>query len=275
MSLAVVRRIPISRPERRRVAVLSVELTLTCIALLLYFVARGMRPPEIDESVARSLRIIHFEQQLGIFREQAWQSAFISNGTAMWFANLVYAWAHFPVLAAIGVWLLFKDVGRFRFTRNVMLLSGIIGIVCYWALPAAPPRLMEFHGYDFGFVDTVHSATSNAYYLQPGPLVNDYAALPSFHFGWIALASATIWVNTTRRWVRAMAVGLSLVMLWAIIVTANHYFFDIAFGGAVVGMSWLTMAGIYSQPVRGRYVALVERVRSTFPSPQASQPRDI
>lgn len=246
------RRIPIDRARRREAIVISAEFTVTCAALLLYFFARGMRPPEIDESVARSLRIIELERHLGIFQEQAWQGAFISNDLAMYAANLIYAWGHFPVLAIIGIWLLFTDLHRFRFTRNVMLLSGALGLVCYWALPAAPPRLMEFHGYDYGFIDTVHSATSQAYYFQPGPLVNDYAALPSFHFGWIALASIAIWVNTSRRPLRVVAIVLSLLMFWSVTVTANHYFFDMAFGGVIVGVSWLIMLWLYSDPVASR-----------------------
>lgn len=249
--------------------VLSVEFIVTCAALVGYFVARGMRPPDIDESVQRSLRIIEIEQHLGIFQEQAWQAAFVSNDVAMYVANLVYAWGHFPVLAAIGIWLLLTDLKRFRFTRNVMLLSGVLGLVCYWALPAAPPRLMEFHGYDFGFIDTVHGATSQAYYFQPGPLVNDYAALPSFHFGWIALASIAIWVNTTRRPLRLIAIVLSVLMFWSVTVTANHYFFDMAFGGVLVGVAWLVMLWLYSEPVARRLAAA--RNRLLHPSSQAAE----
>jgi hypothetical protein len=74
--------------------------------------------------------------------------------------------------------------------------------------------------------------------------VNDYAALPSFHFGWILLATLAIWANTDRRWVKALAVSLSVVMFWAITVTGNHYFFDMAFGAAVVLVSWLVVDAV-------------------------------
>jgi predicted membrane protein len=103
---------------------------------------------------------------------------------------------------------------------------------------------MAAHGYDFGFIDTVHSAASNAHYVQPGPFVNDYAALPSFHFGWILLATLAIWHNTDRRWVRAAAVTMAAVMFWAITVTGNHYFFDMAFGAVVVLVSWVVVDAI-------------------------------
>ena len=86
---------------------------------------------------------------------------------AMDVANLVYAWGHYPVMFVIAVWLVLKDPIRFRFVRNVLLVSAMVGIVTYWVWPAAPPRLMESYGYDFGLRHTVHGATSDVNYLSP------------------------------------------------------------------------------------------------------------
>ena len=237
MSLAL-RRQPGQPPawyaDARRWRLVGTEIAGTVAILVVYFLLRGIRPDNVEDSVARSLAVIQVEQRVGLFQEAAMQRAFLDYDWVIGFANLVYAWGHYPVLLAIGVWLVIKDPVRFRFVRNVLLVSAALGIATYWLLPAAPPRLMEFSGYDFGFTDTVHSATSNARYFQPGPFVNDYAALPSFHFGWIALASAAIWVNTTNPWLRGVAVSMSVLMWWAITVTGNHYFFDMVFGAVVV-----------------------------------------
>ncbi len=248
--------------NRRRLAVASAEILLTSTVLLVYFVVRGgARPEQFDASVTRGLAIVRFEQSIGLFQERWLQSVFLNYDGLMWFANLVYAWGHFPVLAIIGIWLALKDVGRFRFMRNVMLLSAILGVACYYLIPTAPPRLLAAHGFDFGFVDTVHVAGSNANYFKPGPFVNDYAALPSFHFGWIALASAAIWVNTTSRWARAVAVALSVIMLWSITVTANHFFFDTLMGGVIVAISWAAVSWFHAQPLSQRFARLLEWVR--------------
>jgi len=141
------------------------ELTLTATVMLAYFLLRGIRPDNVGESVNRSLAIIHLEQRLGVFQEVAWQQAFLDYSWLMQVANWVYAWGHYPVLLAIGVYLLLTDPSRFRFLRNVMVVSGLVGIAIYWLFPTAPPRLMEPHGYDFGIRDTVHAATSNAHYF--------------------------------------------------------------------------------------------------------------
>ena len=236
--------------DRSRWRLIALEILGTAAVLVVYFFIRGVRPDSVDNSVARSLVIVRFEQQLGIFHEAQWQEMFVSSKVLMTIANVIYAWLHYVVLLSIALWLVIKDPKRFRFIRNVMMVSAIIGIFCYWVLPAAPPRLMEPNGYDLGFIDTVHGATSNVHYFQPGPFVNDYAAVPSFHFGWMALASTAIWVNTQRRWLKVMAVGLSIVMWWAVTVTGNHYFFDMIMGGAVVGFAWLFVATLEETRVR-------------------------
>ena len=225
----------------KRLGVATVEMLGTVAALFIYFFVRGGRPDDIEASLGRGLQIVDLEKRLGIFTEVHWQEMFLQYDLLMAIANQVYAWGHYPVLAAIGTWLAIKNPSRFRFVRNVMLLSGVLGIAAYWLLPTAPPRLLHLSGIDFGFVDTVHGG-AGVVYLQPAPFVNDFAALPSFHFGWIALASAAIWVNTRNPFLRAFAVALSIVMWWAIVVTGNHFFFDMVAGGFIVGISWVAVA---------------------------------
>ncbi|MDZ7728779.1 MAG: phosphatase PAP2 family protein [Dehalococcoidia bacterium] len=121
---------------------------------------------------------------------------------------------------------------QFVFVRNVMFLSMVMGLVFYYLLPAAPPRLMALHGHELGFVDTVFGTETMVNYAQPSLILNEYAAIPSFHFGWIALASAAMWVNTRSAAVRAAAVALTLVMSWAIVASANHLVIDMALRGS-------------------------------------------
>ncbi|MBA4181356.1 MAG: hypothetical protein C0506_12265 [Anaerolinea sp.] len=226
---------------RARIRLAASEILGTAAIMVAYFLLRGIRPPDAEGSVMRSLAVIRFEQQIGIFQEVRWQAMFLPHQNLMAIANWVYAWGHYPVMLVIALWLVVKDPARFRFIRNVLLLSATVGVISYWLLPAAPPRLMEIHGYDFGFQDTVHGAQSTVSYFQPGPFVNDYAALPSFHFGWILLSSLAIWANTVDRYARAGAIAMSAVMWWAVTVTGNHYFFDMVFGGLVVVLAWLAV----------------------------------
>ena len=253
--------------DTHRLAVAAVEMLGTLAVLFLYFFIRGGRPDDIEAALGRGLQIINLERQIGIFAEVHWQELFLQYELLMDIANQTYAWGHYPVLAGIGIWLAIKNPSRFRFVRNVMLLSAAIGIVAYWLLPTAPPRLIHLSGIDFGFVDTVHGS-ADVVYMQPAPFVNDFAAMPSFHFGWIALASAAIWVNTRNLILRAIAVAMSIVMWWAIVVTGNHFFFDMIVGGFVVAACWMAVAYLdrigVSQRVSEAASAYAGRLRARF-----------
>ena len=152
---------------RDRVKLATLEMAGTTALLLLYFLIRGIRPDDVSSSLDRGLQIVHLERQLGVFTEIHWQQAFLQYNWLIDIANQIYAWGHYVSLLPIGIWLALKDPPRFRFVRNVLLLSAVIGIVVYWTLPTAPPRLID----GLGFVDTVHGAASDGVvYFQPGPL---------------------------------------------------------------------------------------------------------
>jgi hypothetical protein len=223
--------------ERWPLFVRDFGLVIGVIAV--YFLVRGIAPDRVEQSMAVTLELVRFEQALHLFIEPQIQEISIQSHAVQEVANFIYAYLHFPVLGAVGVWLWFRGRERFLFLRNVMVISMVIGILFYYFLPAAPPRLMAAHGYDLGFVDTVFGGNTAVSYAQPSLIQNDYAAIPSFHFGWIALASAAIWVNTRSVWLRAVAVALTLAMSWSIVATANHFWVDMALGGLVIAVAWV------------------------------------
>lgn len=226
----------------------AADALLVLAVMALYFVARGAAPERIEPSVTTMLRVIQLEQALGIFHEPAIQRLSIAHHGTRELANFTYAYLHFPVMAAAGVWLWWRDRRKFLFVRNVLFVSMGIGVLFYYLLPAAPPRLMAAHGYDYGFVDTVFGGGTAVRYGQPGIIANHYAALPSFHFGWIALSAAAIWIASASRTARGLAVALTVLMTWAIVASANHLFVDIAIGGAVVAFAWGIVQRRAAQP---------------------------
>ncbi len=218
------------------------DFAIVLAVIGVYFLLRGAAPDRLGFSVQVTSALISFEQRLGVFWEPEIQEWSIRSHWSKEFANFVYAYLHFPVLAVVGGWLWFRNRQSFLFMRNVMFISMVIGLVFYYAVPAAPPRLMAAHGYDLGFIDTVFGGDTAVNYAQPSLILNEYAAIPSFHFGWIAMASAAIWVNTESRALRATAALLTVVMTWAIVASANHLFVDMALGGAVVAIAWWAAA---------------------------------
>lgn len=247
------RKLPTMPAPSRRYAIAIREMALTTGLVLAYFLIRGAHQDDIPASAARTVGVIRLESALGLFHEPAWQKAFLSHPWLIEVANAIYFWGEYTAVISTGIWLSLRDIQYFRFIRNVLLISAVLGIAGYWLLPAAPPRLLAASGYDYGFVDTLHSGTqSGVHDLQPGPFVNYYAALPSFHFAWVVLAAVGVWARTESHLARGFVATLSATMFWAIVVTANHLFFDMALGVAVVAVSWLIATLLYSVAERYR-----------------------
>src|SRR3990170_1329119 len=67
-----------------------------------------------------------------------------------------------------------------------------IGLVMFATLPVAPPRMFP----EFGFIDTVHVHSGLYRSIQQSDFVNEFAAVPSFHFGWILLVGMAVFQTT-------------------------------------------------------------------------------
>lgn len=222
----------------------SIDFGIVIGVMLVYFILRGMAPADEDFAMSVTRVLIDFEKATHTFWEPQIQEASIHFGVVKEAANFIYAYGHFPALGAVGIWLWFRNRDGFRHMRDTIFVSMVIGLVFYYSLPAAPPRLLAVHGDDLGFVDTIFGGDTAVNYAQPSIILNNYAAVPSFHFGWIALASAAVWVNTTNWWLRGVAVAMSVVMSWAIIASANHFWIDMALGGLVVLFAWFAATWI-------------------------------
>jgi len=229
---------------RRRVTAFLIEMAMVTAAMVIYFFIRGGLPEPVPEAVARSTKIIHLEQALGIFVERQWQEPVLKSHLLMQIANGIYVWGHFPVILAAAFWLYWKKRERYGLYRTGLVLSGFLALWGYAFFPAAPPRLMPT---EWGFVDTLALIAKENYEVQPAPFLNHYAAVPSLHFGWVVLAGIAIWENSRNLALRAFAILMPTAMFWSIVVTANHFIFDMLVGVAVVlvalFISWLYYTG--------------------------------
>ena len=62
---------------------------------------------------------------------------------------------------------------------------------------------------------------------------NQYAAMPSLHIGWALWCALILVPRLGPAWARALAVAYPFLTLFAIVVTANHWWID-ALGGILV-----------------------------------------
>jgi hypothetical protein len=221
-------------PERG-VARTALEALILVPAYVLYSLVRGTVDGRTPEAFQRATALVDIEQGLGIFWEAELQSLILTWDLAVRVANLVYVWGHLPVLIVIAVWLFMFHRGRYPLFRNAFLISGGIGLFLFWLLPTAPPRFLQY----WGFVDT--AVDSGSYYVFQHPaFVNQYAAMPSLHFGWSLLAAVALYANLRAPY-RHAAFLLPVATLGGIVLTGNHFFLD-AVAGAAVALAGLWLA---------------------------------
>jgi hypothetical protein len=206
-------------------------------AIVVYFGVRTLTEGSPSTANRNAGWIIDLEQWMGIYVESTMQTYVVDRDWLSTVANWVYIWGHWPVIIVVLAWLAVRVPDRFVLYRNAMLISGLVGIVIFAMFPVAPPRLL-----DLGLIDTV-TEQSNAYrVLQPPSLVNQYAAMPSFHAGWDLIMGIALVREGRRLWVRVVGYLLPLAMALSVVVTANHYLLDVVVGAAIV-VAALVLAG--------------------------------
>jgi hypothetical protein len=201
--------------------------------MIIYFLVRGGLPERAAEAFSRANQVIQLEQRLGIFVELQWQQQILDSIPLMKLANWTYVWGHLPVLIFAAVWVYLRNRERYRLYRNALLLSGFIGLFAYGLFPVAPPRLLP----EWGFVDTVANLARENYDMQPVFFVNHYAAVPSLHFGWALLICVALFDVDRSILVRLFALVSTAAMFFAVVLTANHFIFDMLVGSLIVLVS--------------------------------------
>jgi hypothetical protein len=222
---------------RRRVPVLLCEAALIIIAAALYTLVRGLTNDRVAAAFEHADQIISFEKSAGLFVEPALQRASLGSDAVVAAANAVYI-AFWPVVVITLVWVLVRRPGAYPRFRNAILASGALSLVIFVIYPLAPPRFMP----EYGFVDTITEHATSYRTLNTPALVNEYAAMPSLHFGWILLVGIA-WVTLARHpLLRTLGAVLPAAMFASIVLTANHYIVDGIVAGVVI-MLGLAIAG--------------------------------
>ena len=214
------------RPGAKFVA----EILLLASTLPLYYLVRGSAHERVGEALVRGTQLVNLEKSLGIFWEVELQQLVLQYDWLVQFLNAFYLYGHLPVIGVLAVWLYFRHRPQYLLMRNAFLISGAIGLVVYVTFPVAPPRFLP----ELGFVDTIVDQYDTGRPLTPAFFVNEFAAMPSLHFGWNLLVGAALWMASKNVLLRAFAVLMPLFMLADIVLTANHYILDAAAGMLVV-----------------------------------------
>ena len=176
--------------------------------------------------------IIQVERWLGSYHEETIQQWFLDTKWFIQFWNLFYGTFHFVVTTFCIFWLFRKWPDRYVKFRTTLAVTTALALIGFATYPLMPPRLLPT---SYGFVDTLRDY-GGLWSFDSGAMSkvsNQYAAMPSLHFGWSTWCAMVLVPTVKQRWLKVLCAIYPAATLFAIVVTANHYWID-ALGGAVI-----------------------------------------
>jgi hypothetical protein len=227
---------------------------------------RGTKPVSVEQAFRNARRLIHLERVLGLFHEAQLQRAFLSETWLIRICDDFYGTIHFIAAITVLVVLFLWFPNRYRLWRNTILFATGMALIGFYFFPLMPPRLLP-SGYHF--VDTLKTV-GGLWSFSSGPVEdvsNQYAAMPSLHTAWSTWCALVLFDIVRPWWGRAIALLYPLATIFAIVVTANHYFGDALAGLALVAVSYLLARTVttYLDRLYAQRTALAENFQERSP----------
>ncbi len=202
------------------------QIVLFCGAYWVYRLVRGLVDGRAAEAFANARLLIDAERALGLFVEPSVHAWAESREAVIDAASWMYVNSHFVVTVVTLAYLYLRRNRSFYFVRNMFMVAMAIALVGYMAFPTAPPRLMP----EWGFTDSVADFTGIDPDGSAGVLINPFAAVPSMHVAFALMLAIPMARMSPRPWVRAAWGVYPLLVTFAVVATANHWWLDALLG---------------------------------------------
>jgi hypothetical protein len=265
-------------PRVRRTPRWLREIGLIAVIYLGYEASRGLQNGQFSVATTNGWHFLRLEQAWHIAPEHVLTSALTHLTPLAVAASYFYSTMHYIVTPIVLVWLYRRHSDRYRFARTALAISTIIGLIGYYAVPTAPPRLLTgAHVPDilsdvqeYGWWGGDGSVPSGL-----GGLSNQFAAMPSMHVGWALWCGVLIYRYASRAWVRWLGVAYPVVTTVVVLSTGNHYLLDAFAGAAVMGVGTAITASLSRAGRRSWLPALRTEAGAVYlaepitPSPRA------
>ncbi|MEV1019564.1 phosphatase PAP2 family protein [Streptomyces sp. NPDC050264] len=210
------------------------ELLLVVGLFLIYKFGRQLANGHTAEAFRNADDVWHFERAAHLPGEGAIQSVLLHSDALVHIANTYYATVHFPATLALLAYLYLRRPLHYVWTRRVLAVLTAAALVLHLGFPLAPPRMLAAAH----LVDTAQVYGPSVYAAKPATdtMANQFAAMPSLHFGWALMVAVGLIVATRSRW-RWLWLLHPLLTLLVVVGTANHYWLD-----AIVATALLAIA---------------------------------
>lgn len=182
--------------------------------------------------------------------------------TALVAVPACYFYAVFHYVMTPFVFFMSWRAGGWIYRRGywTLVIASAIALVLYATYAAAPPRLMP----GIGAIDVLRKFADYGWWGEAasapralGDATNQFAAMPSLHFGWSLWCAIQMWSFGGRAW-RTIAVIYPTLQVLVVIGTANHFLGDVVVGGLCVLVAEAVVL-LVRRHVHGRGARLVLR----------------
>ncbi|MFF4318142.1 phosphatase PAP2 family protein [Streptomyces sp. NPDC001568] len=231
------------KDERRR---LLRELLLVAGLFAVYKAGRTLSTGRTGEAFRNADRVWDAERVMHLPGEGVVQRLLLHSDAVVHTANTYYAAVHFPATALFLIWLYLRRPAHYLWTRRVLALLTGAALVLHLTFPLAPPRMLAAAH----LVDTGQVYGPSVYGAAPAAdtMANQFAAMPSLHFGWALMLALGMIAATSSRW-RALWLLHPLVTLLVVVGTANHYWLDALVATALLAGALLLVPRPVTAPV--------------------------
>lgn len=212
------------RTIHERPGLRAVREGLICTAVFtLYEIGRHATRGDWTDARRNSEAIIDFQRTLHIDPEYALQQWLLANDRFIHFVNSAYSWLFLPFVAGTLFWLYLTQDLLFRQYRTALAISALVAVIIIALHPVAPPRL------------TPGSNLIGTHAMMGGShsFVNQFAAVPSLHVGWVALSGLALFLGVRSRLRWFWSIGPVSAMLFVVMATGHHYLIDGIVGAAI------------------------------------------
>jgi PAP2 superfamily len=197
--------------------------------LLLYRLGRMLGRHESARAFDNARDVLGLEDRLGLDTELSLQRATLGHPGLIRLLNRYYASVHFGASMVFLVLVYVRGPKLWAHIRFLFVTVTAAALVIHLLYPLAPPRMLE------GYVDTIARYGPAIYDRSAvGSMANQFAAMPSLHFGWAVLVAYGVVRALHTRW-RWLIVAHPIITLAAIVITANHYWLDALVALALIG----------------------------------------
>jgi len=196
------------------------EVVLLAVLFGVYNLGRFLSAEQAGSAFRHADDLIRWEAWLGLPSEATVQHQALQIPGLAEVANVFYASVHFPLTAAVLLWLMIRRPAEYSKARwSLAALTGL-ALIGHMFFPLAPPRMMP------GWVDTGVLLGQSVY----GPttdsgVANQFAAMPSLHVGWSFMVAVFV-IRATRSRRRWLWIAHAVLTFAVVVVTANHYWLD-------------------------------------------------